>query len=42
MLIIIPLFCGFALIGMGVWGSNLREFHTFENAFLSVLFLTMG
>lgn len=42
MLVIIPLFCGFAIIGMGVWGANLKEFHTFGNAFISVLFLTMG
>ena len=42
MLIILPLFAGFAIIGMGVWGSNLDEFSTFGKAFITVIFLTMG
>lgn len=42
MLVILPLFIGFAVIGMGIWGSDLPAYRDFNSAFLSVLFMTMG
>jgi hypothetical protein len=42
LLMMIPLLCGFACVGMGVWGQDLVDYNSFGNAFLSVLFLTMG
>ena len=42
MLIILPLFLGFAALGMGIWGSSMKGYTNFWNAFLSVLLMTLG
>ena len=42
MIIIVPLFIGFAVIGMGLFGSHVESYRSFGNAIISVLLLTMG
>ena len=42
MLIIMPLFIAFTIIGMGIYGAAIDEYSTFTKSFVSVLFFTVG
>jgi hypothetical protein len=42
LMILFPIILGFTLVGMNIWGPYLSDYRNFSNAFVAILFFTLG